>query len=159
MSFSYTGDPSHSSKDAVRFLLGDTTESTAMFSDEEITWLLMNNSNQYIAAAIAADTAAQKYVNIMGGGSGVKTKTVGALSISYDSAKERVDTYSALSRKLRILAATNSNLAGIYSGGISIADKKSNEQDTDWDKPAFTRGMHDWPGSDLPPSQFLSTST
>jgi hypothetical protein len=159
VSFSYTGDPSNSSKDAVRFLLGDTTENTAVFQDEEIEWLLSINSNVWLAAAMGADNAASYYVNSAGGGSGVKTKTVGALSISYEGAKERAEGYRSLAKSLRMNAALNMNMVGLYSGGISVSDKKQNEQDSDWDRPAFTRGMHDWSGADLPPKEFRSTST
>lgn len=40
MSFSYSGDPSSSSLDAARFLLGDTDSSNPIMQDEEIQYIL-----------------------------------------------------------------------------------------------------------------------
>lgn len=40
MSFSYSGNPSSSSLDRLRFLLMDIDESSAIFSDEEIQYLI-----------------------------------------------------------------------------------------------------------------------
>lgn len=158
MAFTYSGDPGASNLDAVRFLLGDTVEATAQLADAEILWLLTQNTNVYFAAALAADKVAAKYTISSGGGSGVKTKTVGALSISYESAKERSEEYRTMATSLRFQGAITGGWLP-YSGGISKSDKETREQDSDWDRPAFSRGMHDNPGSDLPPLQFQSTST
>jgi hypothetical protein len=147
MAFTYSGDPSASSRDAVRFLLGDTTESNAQLSDAEIEWLLTKNTNVFFAAALAADKIGAKYTVSSGGGSGVKTKTVGALSISYETAKEKAEEYRKMSSQLRVQGALTSSWQA-YSGGISKSDKRSRESDTDWDRPSFSRGMHDYPGSD-----------
>lgn len=155
MAFTYSGDPSASSRDAVRFLLGDTVEAQAVFSDEEIAWALTQNANVYFAAAVIADSAVAQFSG--GNESDVKTKTVGALSISYGS-KEKAEEYRALGRSLRVRGAINSEIRP-YSGGISVSDKKLEEQDTDWDKPAFARGMHDYPGVDLKPLEMATTST
>jgi len=40
MSFSYSGDPSKSTLDECRFLLGDTDESRAIMQDEEINYII-----------------------------------------------------------------------------------------------------------------------
>lgn len=52
MSFSYSGDPSASALDAMRFLIGDTDENAPIMQDEEI---------QYIIDTYGADTNASKY--------------------------------------------------------------------------------------------------
>ena len=155
MSFSYSGDPGANSIDAVRFLLGDTVEAEAIFTDEEISWALTQNSNVYFAGALIADGAVAKFSG--GSNSNVKTKTVGALSISY-SDSEKAQEYRKLAGQLRVKGAINSKWQP-YSGGISRADKKAMEQDTDWDKPFFVRGMHDYPGANLKPNELLSAST
>lgn len=64
MTFSYT-DPTDSDKDAVRFLLGDTTSATAYLQDEEIEfllakWMPLYDSVEY-AAAVAASTIAARF--------------------------------------------------------------------------------------------------
>lgn len=73
--WSYSGNPSDSLRDAVRFLIRDTDEATAKVSDEEIAWLLaQNNDDVYSAAIYAADSVATFYSNQ------IRTKTVGALA-------------------------------------------------------------------------------
>ena len=52
MSFSYSGDPKQSDKDAARFLIGDTDEANPIMQDEEI---------QYILDTYGADTNTSKY--------------------------------------------------------------------------------------------------
>lgn len=150
MSFSYTGDPANSNKDAVRFLLGDVVETQAIFSDEEIDWALTQINNIYFAGALIADGAVAKF----GGGSdsNVKTKTVGALSMSYGDS-EKAQEYRTLAKSLRARGAIFSGWKP-YSGGISRSDKKTQQQDTDWDQPAFERGQFDFPGTII-----TSTST
>lgn len=60
MTWSYSGDPSSSSTDAVRFLLGDTDSTNELtVSNEEIGWLLNEwDQNVYFAAAAAAEQMA-----------------------------------------------------------------------------------------------------
>jgi hypothetical protein len=59
------GDPESSDKDAVRFLLGDTSTANALLQDEEINWLLtrwlpLHGTIEYVAS-VAAETIAAKY--------------------------------------------------------------------------------------------------
>lgn len=156
MTWSYSGDPSASTRDAVRFLLGDTDDTDQVFSDEEIDWLLTETNNVYYAAAMAAE-AVSSSLQTSQSNDGVSTKTVGALSISYNNA-ERAKEFRDLARSLRVRGALNGTLV-IYSGGISKADKLTREQDSDWDKPDFARGMFDYPGSELKPLEMATTST
>ncbi len=151
--WTYTGDPEANDRDAVRFLVGDTVEKDAIFQDEEIDWILTQNANVYFAAALAADAASAQFSSAAK--DGVKTKTVGALSISYSNT-ERAAEYRTMASGLRTRAATNSRFI-FYAGGISIADKKTNEQDTDWNQPNFKLGQFDNPQIQRNPA--LSTST
>lgn len=159
--WSYSGDPGASNLDALRFLIGDTVEASAVFSDEELDWLLSQNSNIYYAAATAAESAWASYASAESGGSGtsgtVKTRTVGALSLTYGilEDKDRAEQFKAMAKRFRLQAAIGGGWRP-YSGGISKSDKETNEQDSDWDKPAFTRGMLDYPGADRKPREFLS---
>ncbi len=152
--WTYAGDPEANDRAAVRFLVGDTVEADAIFQDEEIDWLLLQNANVYFAAALAADAASAKFSS--SAKAGVKTKTVGALSISYSNT-ERAAEYRTMATSLRTRGAINSSIIGIYAGGISKSDKKTNEQDTDWNQPNFKLGMHDNPQTQR--NLALSTST
>lgn len=63
MTYSYGGDPANSTKDAVRFLVGDTDSSEWFLSDEEIAWLDSQWSHKgsvYFTASVAAEAIASK---------------------------------------------------------------------------------------------------
>lgn len=53
MSFSYSNDPGASIKDAIRFIIGDTHEVDHLLEDEEILWIISQNSftNKQLAVA------------------------------------------------------------------------------------------------------------
>lgn len=53
MSFSYSGDPTTSTMDYIRFTVGDTQELTAVLMDEEIDWIVNEypTVNKQVAAA------------------------------------------------------------------------------------------------------------
>lgn len=62
MTWSYSGDPSASSVDQVRFLMGDTDSTNPQLSNEEITYLLNAwNNVPYLAAAEGCMAIAGKY--------------------------------------------------------------------------------------------------
>ncbi len=135
MTWTYSGDPASTARDAVRFLIGDTDTTDQQISDEEVNWLITENGNNvYLAGSASARKVAAEFTRQ------VRTKTVGALSISYAA---RAQEYRDLADDLRQQASTKIALA-VYAGGISRADKELQEADTDWDKPAFTRGMTDF---------------
>jgi hypothetical protein len=152
----YSGDPSLSDRDAVRFLIQDTDTTSAHIQDEEIDWLLTEHSNVYGAAIMAAESVATNYAKASGSGQ-VKSKTVGALSISYtDLAKE----YRSITASLRRRLALGIGSGFIpYAGGISVADKDTQRQDEDWDAPSFSRKLHDNYGTEVTHPELSSWST
>ncbi len=127
MSFSYTGDPTTSALDQVRFLIGDTNASAALMEDEEIAYLVAQNPNPLYAAADAADQMAQR-IGLMG-----QSKTVGDLTIVYS----RKEVYLTLGRSLRARATRLG--AQPYAGGQSLAEKDTLAADTSSEQPAFRR--------------------
>lgn len=136
--FTYSGSPASSPRDAVRFLIRDTIEATAQLSDEEIAWMLSEyGGNVYLASIGSVDFIANNYATA------VQSKSVGGLSISYAA---RAEEYRSLGAALRRRWGMYS-IVQPYAGGISRSDKRTNEQDTDWDKPSFTRNMMSYPGS------------
>ena len=52
MSFSYSGDPSESSADAARFLIGDTDASSPIMQDEEIQYIIDTYGNGNITNTV-----------------------------------------------------------------------------------------------------------
>lgn len=133
MTWSYSGDPSSSDRDAVRFLCGDTDTTNQLLTDEEIDWILTEESNVYLAAAQACGSIASTFAS-------KADKSVGDLRISYESIQKQ---YADRSAKLQSRGAVRSAMP--YAGGISKNDKETVEEDTDRVVPAFERDIHDNP--------------
>jgi len=111
-SYTYSGDPGSSPKDAVRFLAKATGEDaeTGFVTDEEIQWILKEEPNTYMAAARVADQVSTFF-------GGKQTKTVGPLSIDY---RNQAASYDNLAARLRQQANSTTNSVGpISTGGTS----------------------------------------
>lgn len=84
MAWSYSGNPSTTPKDTVRYLTGDTDNARQLASDEEIGWALEDqNGDVYKAGASVLEALASRYA--------LKAdKTVAGLSINYGTLAERL---------------------------------------------------------------------
>lgn len=134
MTWTYSGNPSASTRDEVRFLVGDTDTADQLAQDEEIAYAVAQEANARAAAARVARAIAAKFAR-------KADKSVGDLRISY---KQQYDNYIALADELTRDAAIYGAMP--YAGGISESDKDSVEDDSDRVNPSFKRGMHDNPG-------------
>lgn len=94
MSWSYSGDPSSSTRDLVRFLIRDTDTSDQLFSDEELDYLVTTWTNGYEAARNAAEILAAKFTR-----QADTSKSVGDLSLS-ESFAGRANEYRELAMGL-----------------------------------------------------------
>lgn len=139
-SWTYSGDPAASTKDAVRHLLGDTDERDQKLSDQEIEWEIAQGGAVRTIAARASKALAARY------GAAPSDKKIGDLSITYG---QRADWFMGLAAEL-------SEESAVYAipraGGISQADKAAVEADTDRVAPSFSRGMFDHPEVGYPDS-------
>ena len=133
MSWNYSGNPSASNLDSVRFLCGDTDIRDQQLQDAEINFLLSNYGNIYKCAAYACKDIAAKYGRQV-------DKSVGDLRLSYS---QRQKSYSDLSKDLLRQSALRSALP--YAGGISKQDKEQNRLDPDTVQPAFTKKQFHYP--------------
>lgn len=133
MAFTYSGDPANSDLETVRFLIGDTVSTDVLLQDAEINYLLTVEPNVYKAAVTACKTIAATFAR-------KADRAVGDLFVKFS---KKYDQYIALSQQLEIRAKRET--AGIYAGGISRADKKTQDQDTDRVKPAFHKDQWDNP--------------
>lgn len=122
--WNYSGDPSNSDKDAVRFLIGDTDKSDQQLQDAEIQWILSQTQSTYEAAITAVD-------QIIAGYSRQVSRTVGSLSIQ---AQTRAEQYRALRADLQDRMASLQPVADVFFGS----------EDSDEGR-AFEMGMHDNP--------------
>lgn len=115
MPSSYSGDPAHSPRDAVRFLVGDAGPTFEM-TDPEIDFLLGQYGLQpYMAAAAVAESLAGRYARDA-------DITQGDIQIRKSA---RSTALLALAGQLREAAAT-----GMAPTGLGIADDS---------------GCHEWP--------------
>lgn len=134
MNFSYSGNPSSSDHDAVRFLMGDTDASTPKLADEEVVFLLSEWGDTYLAAAAGADhlaaTAASWYTYSGDGTS---------MSLSEAQAK-----YQLMGDWLRA-QYRRKNRAAPYAGGTDVGDKEAFAADESVVHTDFWLGMHDLP--------------
>lgn len=119
----------------VRFLIRDTNTNRQLLQDDEIYYILTQEANVFMAAAACCDTL----VAIAGN---TKQKKIGQFEITYDPM-----FYGKLANELRGRGAYHQVP---YAGGISIADKQAQQDDTDWVPPAFARGMDDNPEAPAP---------
>jgi hypothetical protein len=136
MSWTYSGDPSLSDRDKVRFLVFDTDVNEQLINDEEIAWVLTEQSNIYMAAANVAEAIAAKFAK------DINRSAVG-LSASPGG---RGRFYLDLADKLRSQAATVNTHGEIFAGGLSIAGKAALNSEADDTQPTFKTGQFDYPG-------------
>jgi hypothetical protein len=127
VSATYSGNPSSSPLDEIRFLIGDTDLTDPRLTDSEIQYniVLVSGSNppppnkNFLAASYCAEAIAGKFSRMV-------DKSVGDLHISYSQLAKQ---YSALSLRLRSRAALAS--VPVYVGGLSKADKDLQRHDKD----------------------------
>lgn len=122
MSFSYSGMPGSNTVDAVRFLVEDTDSTNPLLQDEEIEWLLAENTGYYSAAKEAATRLAMKFLRM------AQSKRLGDLSVTYAN---RAQWYMQLVKELNNRALRSDLVPTPYCGGISEADKEIDNADPD----------------------------
>lgn len=133
MSWTYSGDPTTTTRDELRYLIQDTDTDHQQFSNEELAYLLTEHSDDpNVAAVHACETLIAKYARLA-------DKSVGDLSISYSQIGKQ---YESLLKQVRRRAAAASMTP--WLGGRDITDKDSNEADSSLVQPAFKRGLMDW---------------
>jgi hypothetical protein len=139
--WTYSGDPSASSLDAVRFLVQDTDGNDPKLGDEELLWLLSEASgNVYRAGAAACRRlAAQRPYDSI-------STNVGSLS---ETETGTASWYLKLAEELERRARRHGALAVARAGGIERADKTTAAADTSVVPPRFYRGQFE-PGAPAP---------
>lgn len=132
MTFTYSGNPSESEADAVRFLIGDTDSEEPLLHDEEILYLSSIWTLQfsiYWTAAMAAEAIAAKFA---------REVTVNSDSQTI-STSELQQKYLTMAEGLRSLHRSMPAGAGVDVGGML----RGEYYDPTVVPLAFGRGMHD----------------
>lgn len=139
MAFTYADTPATVPLDAVRLLTGDTDSGDPLLTDAEVAYYLAENGdNTYKAASEACKAIAAKLIRLPD----IKT---GRVQITN---KDRARDFLALAKTLadKFLAGS----VAPYAGGISKADKQTQEDDDDRVVPFFARNSFVPPGGDNP---------
>ena len=136
MTWTYSGNPADSDRDKVRFLVFDTDTNDQLLSNEEIAWLLSEQTNVYLAAANAAEVIAAKFAKDI-------TRSAVGLSATVGN---RAQFYLDLADTLRDQGGTTNQRAEVFAGGLTVSGKDSLDSDSDAVQPSFRIGEFDWNG-------------
>ncbi|MHB1950163.1 MAG: hypothetical protein ACYCQK_01660 [Acidiferrobacteraceae bacterium] len=145
MTWNYSGDPSESDRDAVRFEIQDTNSSAPLLQDAEVDWCILNETGQ--AASIPTVLtmqqvymAAARCMEILSGLFAAQADSqIGQLKLTYS---KQAQTYATRAQEKRALAV---GMSGPYAGAQSITEKESFEQNTDLPQPLFRRRQNSNP--------------
>lgn len=117
----------------VRLAIGDVITADQLIADETITALLTSEGSVNGAALKCAESLLARF-------SRDRDKRVGAMSLSGN----RGEFYERLVKQLRRAVSLG---AAPFVGGISIAQKQTEEADTDRTVPAFNKNQFAYPGT------------
>jgi hypothetical protein len=124
-------------KDKVRFFAGDTESGAAVTtSDEEIAALLALGGGVKAAAAQLCDHLALRYAQ-----RGQQLTDDIGQSVNYG------DLAAQFKDRARVLRSQAAFGGAPFAGGISIADKQAQLDDSDRVRPSFTTTLHEAPGT------------
>ena len=135
MAFTYSGDPSASNRDDLRFTIGDTLSSDVLLTDAELDSILASNTSVKGAAVVAVR-------RIIAIAARQVTKSVGDLRLNLS---DRVKQYKILLKELQYSLSLST--AGPIAGGISKSRKETVKEDSDRVIPDFQKGQFDIPGA------------
>lgn len=145
MPWTYSGDPSAADKDAVRFEIQDTTESSPLLQDAEVEWAILSETT--VAAGVPTTMtignvyrAAARCLEVLSRLFAAQADTqIGSLKATYSKQSQ---VYSQRATDLRLKAQ---GMNAPYVGGLSETEKRGFQQDTDLVQPSFTRREFDNP--------------
>lgn len=133
--WTYSGDPTTSNKDAIRFLIGDTLPNDPQVYDGEISYAYTTRGTVYGAAAMCCRAMATQYSRRVDSVQSDLRTVYSSMAKAYAMRAIEYDARAAID------GAGSAGL--LYAGGISLVDKQTREDDTDRVKPQFNLGMTD----------------
>jgi hypothetical protein len=140
MTFTYSGDPSTSTRNYVRFLLSDTVSADALFSDEELNYVISEaNDDAFEAARECAETLIARFAREADSTS----KSVGDISVS-ESYSSKIQHYKELAHSL-LMRRMRKNPPRMVANSESL--KSTNDRIIDDYHTDFFAGIHDNPNS------------
>lgn len=91
MSFSYSGDPSSSLLDEVRFLIQDTDAKDFFISDEEINYLIKNNGSAIQSSFAACTVLIAKFARLCDEQTGRQTVYASQMQENYIKLRKEIE--------------------------------------------------------------------
>ncbi len=140
MTFTYSGDPSTSTRNYVRFLISDTDSTDALFSDEELNYVISEwNNDAYDAARECAEILIARFAREADSVS----KSVGDISVS-ESFAQKIQHYKELAHNIMMRKMRKSPPRPWANADYlkSTDDRDISDYNTD-----FHVGIHDNPNS------------
>jgi hypothetical protein len=138
MTWTYGGDPDANARDAIRFLVGDTDTNDQLVNDEEIAWVNKETTGSATATTGVYDAAVRCCLTIASKFSRLADQSVGDLKVSMS---QKAKAYRVQAEELARLANREGSVPVPYAGGISIADKDADREDSDRVAPWFSTGQ------------------
>lgn len=127
MKWSYSFNPGNSERDLVRFLTGDIDERNPLLYDGEVDYVITQNPDSILLAALrAAEAMRARLAQLI-------DESVGQISYSFSQRKNGLElVIDDLRRRIMLSSSTP------YAGGIDIADKLATEQGAGRVRPLFS---------------------
>jgi len=138
MTWTYSGDPSASARDSIRFLIGDTDTTDQLLSNEEIAWVNTEASGTPTATNAIYDAAYRCCLAIASSFTRFSDKSLGDLSVSWS---QRAGAYREQALRMKALAARSGMVPVPYAGGITISDKDIDQSNSDLSRQWFVAGQ------------------
>lgn len=140
MTWTYSGDPSSSIRNFVRFMIHDVDSTDPLFSDEEINAVLAEwDNDKYETARELAETLIARFARIADNYS----KNVGDISLA-ESYGDKVQHYKDLARSIMMRKMRKEVPRPFASANALISTNTRNETDYHTD---FHVGMNDNPSA------------
>jgi len=130
MAFTWTGDPSASIIEQIRWEINDIDSTNAKFLDAEIQYAYDQEHSIFNAAARLCEQLQVRY-------SDAASRTMGPLKVDMSNMA------SLFARKAKALRKRSIAFAKPYVGGQSDAKEEIFEGDSDLKQPSFEKGMMD----------------
>ena len=131
MTWTYSGDPSSSDLDAVRFIIGDTDTNDQLLTNAEINYMITYHGTLLRACSESALAIAAKFARLM-------SRSIGGLSADFSV---KYQQYMDLADDLHhrdILRPVRP-----FISGYKRSEKESVEMDTDRESTISRKGIHD----------------
>lgn len=138
MTWSYSGDPSNSTLDEVRFLSGCTDTTDQLIQDEEINYAIGEYPEPRLAAAYVLQSLAAKFSRMVSSTVGQVSSDCSDITKAFRARAKELDPGGVVLNKTLLVLPS--------FGGRKISEKETLASDTDAVQPFFYRNKDDIPG-------------